>query len=388
VAARTTSFAHRAASVDIREIGNQIGVDSVLEGSVRKAGNRLRITAQLIDVSNGYHIWSERWDRDLADVFAIQDEIAHATVSALRVRLTERDQRDRDQNKGTTNLEAYDLYLRGRALMFHGGKDRLDAQDLLRRATQVDPGFARAHASLAVLSMFLYQFVSPDPRYLDESLEASYRALALDPSLAAAHAARGYALASTQRFEEAEVAFTKSLAINPDLYETAYFLARVRWIQGRKEEAFALFERATELDPGEYQCACLLVNLAIVLNLGADRIEQVSTRALERTDRYIEKHPNDIRAVYLSASPLQALHRMEEATARTERAMAMDPGSSDAFYNGACFFALAGNSGRALDCLEHALDLGFSNRAWVDHDSDLDSLRETDRFKTMMGRLK
>lgn len=387
VAARTTSFAYREKSGDIREIGRLIGVDSVLEGSVRKAGNRLRITAQLIDVSSGYHVWSQRWDREIEDVFAIQDEIARATVAALRVRLSEMDQRGLDR-RGTANIEAYDLYLRARAKMHQSLRDRLTAQELLHRAIKLDPSFARAHASLAVSSMFLYQYMTADPRYLHESLEASHQALSLDPGLAEAHAARGYALASTRRFEDAEPEFAISLVLNPDLYETLYFLARVRWVQGKMEEAVALFERAIEIDPNEYQSSCLLINLYIALKSGPAKIESVSKRALERATHHLDKCPDDTRAVYLSVAPLKALGRIAEARARVEQTLDMDPDAPDVQYNAACFFALNGDAVRALDCLERALAGGFNTREWIEHDTDLDSVRQTDRFKALMKRLK
>jgi non-specific serine/threonine protein kinase len=386
VAARTTSFAHRASSVDIREIGGQIGVDSVLEGSVRKAGNRLRITAQLIDVSNGYHIWSERWDRDLADVFAIQDEIAHAITAALRVKLTEKEQSDLGK-QGTKNLEAYDMYLRAGEKMHRARADRLVARDLLRKAIALDPSYARAHARLAVLSMFLYQYLTADPKYLQESLEEAPRALALDPNLAEARAARGYALAAVRRFDEAEPEFAESLRLNPDLYETIYFLARVRWVQGRPDEAMVLFERAAQIDPNEYQAACLMINMSIALNPDPEYTRRLALRAIERVERHLAKVPDDTRAVYLSVSPLQALGRIEEATAQTEKSLVMDPEGADVQYNAACYFALQGVTERALDCLERAIDVGFNTLEWIQNDPDLDSLRATDRYQKIVKRL-
>jgi tetratricopeptide (TPR) repeat protein len=154
------------------------------------------------------------------------------------------------------------------------------------------------------------------------------------------------------------------------------------------DEAVALFERASELDPNEYQSSCLMVNIYIASKADPAKIESVSKRALERATRHLEQCPDDTRAVYLSVAPLVALGRAEEATKRVEQSMLMDPDAADAHYNAACYFALEGNSERALDCLERAIDCGFNTREWIEHDTDIDSLRQIDRYKAIMKRLK
>jgi serine/threonine protein kinase/tetratricopeptide (TPR) repeat protein len=387
VAARTTSFAHRAASVDIREIGNQIGVDSVLEGSVRKAGNRLRITAQLIDVSNGYHIWSERWDRDLADVFAIQDEIARAITAALRVKLSAREQ-ELLGTPGTKDVKAYDLFLQGRRMMGEGQRGLRESRLLFQAALDRDPNFARAHAMLALAGIFLGNFFPGAEDLLALARESAERALELDSSLAEAHTAKAHMLASAGHEEEAEQFFKTALQLNPDLYEARYFYGRAFFVQRKWAQVIEQWERAIEIDPEEYQCSCLIDAPYRELGWTDEQRRPLLERALERTRAYVSRHPESSRAYYLGSGMLFELGRREEGLDWVERALRVDPLDSFAHYNVACTLALAGERKRAIDHIERALELGFAGLKWLDSDPDLIPVRDDPRFRAAIERIR
>ena len=386
VAARTTSFAHRATSVDIREIGAQIGVDSVLEGSVRKAGNRLRITAQLIDVSNGYHIWSERWDRELADVFAIQDEIARATTAALRVKLTPRDEKVL-ANRGTNDLQAYDLFLQGRRRIYEGQRGLRESVLFLKAAVERDPNFARAHAMLAMAGVFIAQFFAKEAEdMITPSREAADRALELDPNLPEAHTAKAYLLALMGQLEEAERGYRKALELNPDLYEARYFYGRLLFPQKRWSELIEQWERALEIDPEEYQCSCLVVAVYRDLGWTAEQRRPALERAKQRVAAFVVRHPESPRAYYLGSGILFELGERDEGMKYVARALSVDPADPGVHYNVACTLAIAGERDRALHHIERAIDLGFVGMNWLSNDPDLISLRDEPRFKAAIAR--
>ena len=386
VAARTTSFAHRAASIDIREIGAKIGVDTVLEGSVRKAGNRLRITAQLIDVSNGYHIWSERWDRELADVFAIQDEIARATVAALRVKLTPSEAK-KLATPGTTDVQAYDLFLQGRRRMYEGQRGLRESLLFLRAAVDRDPTFARAHAMLAMAGVFIAQFFAKEAEDLiTPSRNAAEKALELDPNLPEAHTAKAYLLALMGQKDEAERGYRQALQLNPVLYEARYFYGRLLFPQNRWPEVIEQWERAIEIDPEEYQCACLIVT--VYRNSGWTLEERwpLLERAKERVSAYVTRHPESPRAYYLGSGVLFELGERRQGLEWVGRALSVDPADPGVHYNVACTLAIAGEKERALHHIERAIDCGFVGLDWLENDPDLATFRDEPRFKAAIAR--
>jgi serine/threonine protein kinase/Tfp pilus assembly protein PilF len=381
VAARTTSFAHRAASVDIREIGSQIGVDSVLEGSVRKAGNRIRVTAQLIEVSNGYHIWSERWDRELADVFAIQDEISKAITAALRVKLSATEKKA-IAKPGTSNVEAYDLFLQGRRRLYEGRRGLFDSRLFLQAAVERDPEFARAHATLALAGIFISQFF-PDQseNLIPQSRQAADRALAIDPDLPEAHTAKAYLLALMGQDDEAEVGFKKALQLNPDLYDALYFYGRLLFPKKRWSDLIKLWEHAIEVDPEEYQCCCLIVTAYRDMGWTFEQRKPMLERARQRTLSFVTRHPESPRAYYLGSGIHFELGDRAEGMRWVDKALRVDPSDPGVHYNVACTLALAGESERALDHIERAMELGFAGMKWLANDPDLISIKDHPRFK-------
>jgi serine/threonine protein kinase/Flp pilus assembly protein TadD len=386
VVARTSSFAFKNKNLDIREIGMKLSAHSIVEGSVRKAGNHLRITAQLINVSDGYHLWSERYDRDFEDVFAIQDEIAKNIVQALEIKLSKREKRVLGKIK-TQDVQAYDYYLHGRNFFYKGQRKSIEfALEMFSNAISKDPDYALAYAGIADCSSWFFMYVDGDNKYLEKSLSASQKAIELDSESAEAHSARGLAISLSNRFEDAEEEFETSISLNPNLFVTYYFFARICFVQGKLEKAAQLFEQACIVNPEDYQSSLLLGNTYKGLKL-IDKSHSAFRRGLEIAKRHLELNPDDARAIYLSAHGLIELGEKEKGLEWANRALATDPDDPVILYNISCAYALLGRVEEAISYLEKALKIGYTSKEWIEFDSYLDSIRNHPRFQKALKKL-
>jgi non-specific serine/threonine protein kinase len=382
VAARASSFQFRDAPLDLREIGARLGVGAILDGSVRKAGSRLRITAQLINVADGYHLWSERYDRELEDVFAIQDEIAENVVEALKLTLSP--QQKESLKKPTAKIEAYDYYLRGRHLMEEIVESGFQsALGMFEKAVAIDPKYAPAWAGIADSHSWLFAWYGSCGDDLDEADRVSRRAVELAPDSAEARASRGYVLSLRGQHADAAFEFERAIALNPRLFEAYWYYGRDRFGQGDNEHAARLMEKAAAVRPDDYQALLLQAQFYRSLN-EPGKARAAAERSLERARRRLELNPREARALYLGAGALLLLGRRDEGLDWAERALALGPDEPTILYNVGCSFAVAGETDRALACLEKALAEHFGLREWFEHDSDLDSLRSHPRFQALL----
>ena len=386
VAARTSSFAFKGRNEDIGDVGRKLKVQTVLEGSVRKAGNRLRVTAQLINVADGYHLWSERYDRQLEDVFAIQDEIAENIVRALRVVLGEDEKRALEKPRAE-NVKAYEYYLRGRQVQYQMRRSALQyARRMFDRAIEIDPNFARAHAGVADCCSFLYMYWDGSKANLEAADASSQRALELDPAGAEAHTSRGVALTLRRNYEAARREFDNALSLDPKLFEAHYFYARACLIEGKFEEALARYRDAWKVRPEDYQA--ILLSMDALAKLGRhEEVLEAAQQGLKVADAHLELNPDDARAWYLSAAALMHLGQRDEAFERSRRASAIDPEDAGVLYNVACNYSLAGAVDEAIDHLERAIRNGFGQREWLENDSALDPIRDDPRFQVLLRKL-
>jgi TolB-like protein len=287
VASRTSSFSFKGKSEDIVEVGCKLKVHTVLEGSVRKAGNRLRVTAQLINVADGYHLWSERYDRQLEDVFAIQDEIADNIVRALRVVLGEDEKRALGKAP-TENVQAYEYYLRGRQIAYQLRRSPLQyARRMFDRAIELDPNFARAYAGTADCCSFLYMYWDSSNANLEVADASSQRALELDPGSAEAHTSRGVALNLRQDYAAARREFETALKLDPKLFEAHYFYARACLTEGKFEEAIVHYRNAWQARPEDYQ-AILLSSDALAKLRRNDEVLEAARLGIKLADAHLE----------------------------------------------------------------------------------------------------
>ena len=386
VVARHTAFTYKNRPVNVQEAGRELGVAYILEGSVRKAGARVRVTGQLIKSTNGNHIWAERFDRELTDIFAIQDEITHAIVEQLKIKLRPQERASIGQTP-TENIEAYTYYLKGRDFLNRRSKRYLElGRQMFAQAIALDPNYAQAHAGLANCDSYLYMTYHV-PVATDDLLATAAQALALDPNLAEAHAARGVAFSATQRYDEAQAEFERALALNPGSYEANYFYARSCFAQGKLEKAAELFARAAEIDQDDYQSLCLLTAVYRSLGRGKDA-DRVANEGVARAERESLRHPEDSRPIQLGACALIALGQNERAREWIARAVAIDPDDLVAQYNAACAYSLLGDTEAALDFLECCLpQLGHEKVNWAKYDSDFDRLRDHPRYQRLFERI-
>jgi adenylate cyclase len=385
VPARTSCFAFREASADAREIGRRLGVEALLDGSIRKAGKRLRISVQLIDARNGYQLWSERFDREIEDVFAIQDEIARSVLESLGLVLTEREE-VRFLKPSTANMEAYEFYLRARKLYHKWTRQSVEfARQMFERAVKTDPGFAAAWAGLANAYVDLFRW-GRNAQDLEAAQRASEQALKLNPNSAEAHVSVGQALAIQRRFSEASTAFKRAIKEDPTLYEAYYLYGRVMVESGELEKAVKLFENAQRVRPDDYESRTLRGQA--LTELGRyDEARRANEEAVASIEQHLELNPDEPRAYSLGASVLIRLGEKEHSKQWTHQAMTLAPNDPLVLYNAACNWALLGEPDHALDGLERAIEAGVAVGDWIQHDPDFESLREHPRFQAIVKRI-
>jgi len=388
IASRTSAAQFKGRSVDVREIGKALGVGAVLEGSVRKAGEQVRINAQLVNTADGYHLWSESFDRRLQDVFATQTEIAQKLVRALRLTLTPQENELLERG-GTRSAEAYDLYLRGQALLRDGSDTALpQAAALFRRAIDADPQFAQAHAGVAnALAYAGIWGLDLDAASIDLALAASRRALELEPRMPEAFVAKGNLLFMQGRRDEAFAAFEEAIRLNPSSYEAHYFYARDLFSAGRAQQAVAYYQAAERLRPEEFQPPCMLAGALFSLGR-TEEGNAAARRAVQAIDARLAVAPDDSRALHLGAVLAARLGERERSLAWLRRSLDLQPDEFATAYNAACTYAVLGMRDEALDTLDRAVRTGRGDLGWIEHDPDFESLRGERRFGDIVDRLR
>jgi TolB-like protein/Tfp pilus assembly protein PilF len=387
VAARSSSFQFRGPGVDVRAAGRELDVAALLEGSVRKSDDRLRITVQLIDVGNGYHRWSRRFDRKLDDVFAIQDEIA--TAVALELRGASLSRRERDAlHRPETAADAYECYLRGRQHLHRLRRSDLEGgRELFERAIDLDPGYAPAWAGLASVHAVLYEWFGARDEDLERADTASQRALAFAEDLADSHVARGLVLSLTGRYREAAGEFDEAIRINPNLFDAYYYYARACFACGEIERSAELFRKAGEVRREDFQSMILLGQCLRMLDR-PEEANEANREGIARAERTLALNPQDSRALSLGSTALAENGDLERSLEWSRRVLELYPDDMSALINGACARVRAGLETEALDLLERAFARGWGKRDWIEHDPDYDSLRGEPRFQALLANLK
>ena len=385
VASRSSSFRFKGQPTDVNHVGQQLNVATVLEGSVRKSGDQLRITTQLINAEDGYHLWSHSYDRKLEHIFEIQDDIATRVADALEVTL----QVGPSAECCTTDdVHAYDYYLRGMHYFHRWGlRNVCFSIDMFKKAVELDPDYARAWAALADSYAMICMYWNASDENLAGADFASMRALELLPTLAESHVSRGLYHFANRENNKAIAEFETALRLDPDSFDACYFYARVRFQRSELEEAVELFEKAQRIRPDDFQAPTLLRQA--YRSLGREEeAKAAARRALKRAEEHLELNPDDTRALNLGCAALIENGDKERAMQWAERSLAIDGDNPDTLYNLACSYALMGESGRALDCLEKGKLRGMSIAEWAENDSDLDSLHDEPRFQKLMQSLK
>jgi adenylate cyclase len=389
VIARNTAFTFKGQTVDVKEVAKTLGVSYVLEGSVRKAGNRVRITAQLIDGAAGDHVWADRFDRDLTDIFEIQDEISKAIVDALQVKLLPKE-KTAIESRGTSNIDAYNLYLMARQQWTSGtfGDIRRDEAivRLCRQATLLDPNYADAWALMAFAQLELRFWHGKD----EDALAAGERALQINPRLPEGLCIKARYLEEEGHGEEAQQQIRMALELNPESWEVNREAARMLFRHGNIREAIPYFEKAASLMDGDWHNPSMLITC---YNSTGDKtaVQRAAKIALERAERAIAKDPTNGPALAVGASALGMFG--DEARARdwVQRALLLDPDNLSMRYNLACSLARElGDPNGALEALQPFFEKVNSpmHIRHLEVDPDLDPVREDRRFKDMLAATK
>ena len=387
VASRTSSFQFKGRAADVREIGRSLGVTAVLEGSVRRSAERVRITAQLVSSTDGFHLWSESFDRRLEDGFATQSEIARNIVNALRSSLTA-EEAEMIERGGTRNPQAYEYYLRARQLHNeHSDTTIKQAIGLFRRAIESDPQFAKAHAGLAMaLGSAIFWRMGVPAGAMEEAMLAAKRAEELAPDLPEAWIAQGNLYSAALKPADADRAFERALEGSPDSFDALHMYARHAFSAGQHAKSVELFERARLLEPHDYQVVALLSGALRALG-DEQRALQADRDTLALIERRLELYPDDSRALHLAAGAYARLGEKERALAVADRALAMRPREFATLYNVACAYALLGEKERALEILEGFSEIGQGSFGWIREDPDFLSLHDDPRFERVVARL-
>jgi adenylate cyclase len=387
VTARNTAFTYKGDAIDVTEVARKLGVSHVLEGSVRKAGQRVRISAQLIDGRTGDHLWAERYDRDLTDIFAIQDEISKAIVEALKVKLLPAEKKAIEQ-RGTTNVDAYNLYLMARQLWISGNYGDVRRDEIVirtaQRAIELDPGYAQAWALLAIAQASLRYHYGRD---VDDGLAAADEALRLDPTLAAAYSVRARHLAERGDFERAEAEIRRGLELDPNSWEVNREAARQLMQLRRIDEATRHYTLAASLDENDFHSCMMLLTCFRAQGL-PERLPDVARQMLERSERVLAQDSLNASALGVSAGAFAILGDLDRANERIQRAMVVDPENINTPYNFACVLASwVGDIDGALDMLESMIKRqSRSLMLTMLADPDMDPLRDHPRFKSMVAK--
>ena len=386
VVSRNTAFTFKGTSVDVRQVASQLNVSHVLEGSVRKAAGRVRINAQLIDGSNDSHVWAQRFDRDLNDIFAIQDEISRAIVEALRVKLLPEEEKAIERH-GTNNVDAYNLFLMARKSFVTGYEidERRNAAiiRLCRRAVELDPNYAEAWTLLAMADMVMR---ASGVRGGDGGLAAAERALSINPNLAEAHAVKARIFLDEQRYDEASREIEIALRLGPESHEVNKCAALLRFRQQRLEDASRHFEKAITLEETDFASAGMLITCYTALG-DAAAMRRCAEIALARAEKILAHDPNNGSAIGHGSTALAALGRHERAKEWMDRALLIDPENITMRYNFVCALANELNDKEAalemLGPVFEKFEIGF-----LDHfkaDPDMACIRDDPRIQAMIA---
>jgi adenylate cyclase len=387
VTARNTAFTFKGRSVDVPEVASRLGVSHVLEGSVRKAGNRLRITAQLIDGATGGHVWADRFDRDLTDIFEIQDEISKSIVEALKVKLLPSERKAIEQ-RGTTNVEAYKLYLLARQYWVtgnHGDPRREErAMRICGRAVQIDPYYAQAWAMLGYTQSNLHYNFNMSA---DDGFAAAHTALSIDPTIAEAYLPMVRRMEAQGRNSEADEHLAKALELDPDSWEVNKEAARLNRLRGNAAAATSFYEKAVEIMESDFHAWALLLTFYQARG-DSENVTRAARMMVSQAQKAIEQDPSNGAALGIIAGGYAALGEHERAREWMDRAMLIDPDNVNMRYNFACVLAAQMDSKEeALKLLDRTLAVsGPTAYRMAETDPDFDVLRDMPAFQKMLAR--
>ena len=379
---RPTVLAYRDKPVTPAQIGQQLNAAYVLAGSLRRAGTRLRINAQLVDTKTDFPLWSERYDRQMEDVFELQDEIARKIAEALRVTLSPQEEAALAA-KPTENLQAYDLYLRGKSYARRlTRQDNEFALQMFENAVALDPPFALAHAAIANVCAQMHYSYGRDPVWLERARAASRKAVALRPELPEPGVAHAWSLYADGRYDDAEQTVRQAIERKSDCEGAYYLLGRTLFAAGRYQELADVAEKAMEAGGQDYNIFVPIQNALGALGK-TEALKNVRQRSIQALENHIRSVPEDARARVLLASDYAESGRGEDAIREANLAVALRPNEATVLYNAACVFCALKDKAQALDAMKKAWNAGFRDSDWSRRDPDLSLIHGDPEFERL-----
>lgn len=379
VASRTSTFSVKGKAIEVREVAARFNVQHVLSGSVRKSGNRIRVAVQLVEAATDTPLWSATYDRELDDIFAIQDDIAACVLAQLKLELAP----VRSAAHDTDNAKAYEYFLRGRGYAI--SKSDLEvrrAAEMFLKAVNLDADFTRAWMLLSEMCALHVVFFGRTDQWLAWTQQAESAIERLLPGSAESFVAKGHASSACSDFQSAKENFEKAIQLDASLAHAYHYMGRADAHLGHAVAAATHFSRATELAPDDYESPAMAANRYQGLDdmVAARAISEIG---LKRIETVLQDYPDNQRAYYLGAGLHEILGDPVTARQWVEKALSLNPSDKATLYNAACFYARSGETDRALDLLEGSI----TARHWIENDSDMDSLRHHQRYKAIIESL-
>jgi serine/threonine protein kinase/Flp pilus assembly protein TadD len=376
---RPAMLAYRDKPVTAPQVGQELKASYVLGGSLRRAGNRLRVTAQLVETQSGHTLWAQRYDREMADVFEVQDEIARSIAQAFRINLTPQEE-SKIARKPTENSQAYDYFLRGRS---YTRRESLDfAIQMFEQAIKLDPSFASAYAGIANACGMQFEYHGRDQVWITRAQAACNQALELEPGLPDGLVGRARILYAQQRYDESVRAAFQAIERKPDCEGAYNVLGRAYFASGRFREAADLVDRAVEANGDDYNVFSPYVN-ALERTGQTEKLKKYRAMEMAILERQLETVPEDVRARILLAADYANMGRAEDAIRHMEMSVALRPSDSNVLYNAACTYGVMGRKEEALAMLQRACKAGYANADWPRQDPDLTCIHDSAEFKAM-----
>jgi serine/threonine protein kinase/cytochrome c-type biogenesis protein CcmH/NrfG len=379
---RAAVVAYRDKPATAPEIGKQLDAAYVLSGSVRRAGNRLRITAQLVETHTGHSVWAERFDREMKDVFEVQDEIARSITQALRISLSPQEEQTIAQ-KPTENLQAYDYFLRGRNYLRRVNLEV--AMQMFEHAIRLDPNFALAYAGIANTCGRQYELHGRDPRWIEKGAAAANRGFELDPQNPEVLAGRARLCHVQRKYDEAVSLAQMAIDRRPDCQSAWDILGRALFSADRWQEAANLAERAVDAAGDDYNVHIPYINAVLALGDKETAVKLIE-RHIQVLERQVDTVPEDVRARIVLAGRYAQTGRSKAASQQLETAVAMRPNDSSTLYNAACTYGVLEMKRESLAMLRRAVESGYTDVAWISRDTDLSCLHDDPEFQKLVGR--
>jgi serine/threonine protein kinase/Tfp pilus assembly protein PilF len=381
--APANTMKYKGTDKDIKTLGRELAAGYIMQGTVRKFKDDLRISIKLMDVEQESQLWGETYKGKLEDVFDIQEKVSKQIVEALRVNLSLTEKVVLSK-RSTLNAEAFDNYLRARNFLYRLTKNNVHlAIQLFEKALELDPRYAAAHAGLAEAYATLYQYFETNDSYLDKAIETSLKALMYDPTLSEAYTALGLAYFDKKLLEEAITATLKAIELDPENYVAYWILGRIYHTTDRTEEAIRQFKKTISINPDFYNAFNDIIMVYERTN-DEENMKRVLNEAIERMDVYLSKNPDDARAHMYNAIHLAAVNRKDEAKDAGKKALELNPGDSLMMYNAACLYARLGDNKLAITTLKNAIAAGQQDFEWIKRDSDLESIRNEHEYIELM----